>query len=750
MELKLYLRQPKRLNQAGADIHLSGNNPKSLSIQPGQLPQSRRLPMYNKFVDVTEYVSDLFKLKFTWTHERDQQGVSVAGSFNQKKAASGTITFEGEAYKYLKEWLINDESGSLNSFDVEVHHVNVGIYGDWSIKSTDLTWCEGEICTFDVTLKQRDEALSCIKSTMIADNWQGWFGDDTETPWSGKKHPRFSYCNEIRPNGMLITIWFLITQLMGVLIPFMILLATIINPIIIVIKGIVKIINAIVRFINNIGGKLEEIDEDKFKTIEPKDIKDIFGHFFIESAGCGREHPAPLIRDYISNVCSKCNVTVTPDTAPIFFNRNILLESADSRRQGLGVQTRHNPHYNACYLSATVDRGIRRYDKLNIFKGTVENNTSWWLPGNKPLLTLDMFLDELKGLYNAEWRVVNNTLYFKRKDFWIDEKYKFDFGAHGADRNLLIQGLCFEWDEVKSPVSCKGIYTSDGADVCGNEAQSYMDGAVSYGLTDINPNLEGMQDKTVPFGATKFRLDGASTDYVLDAMQQVINTTLITGSIWTTAMFNTVNGFFEKYADYALLLKQETVTLPKVLIWNEQTFEGLPKNAKCIVPFHGYPGTGTAIPGANLRYNNNPTQQWHERHPAKSRVSGGKMIPNSYTDGYYTVKGIWGTKVAEAPVKLVNYPMYFEPFYVNTLWDWFHWIDDPEFNPTLHQKFTAHLELCKDTLLRIEPFGNGSNIVLGQRVKLPAKFQDAYITEITVDYNTDEEKGQNIEIKGKV
>ncbi len=750
MELRLFLRQPKRYDKHGNEMHLAGNSPKDLEVKYAPLPGSRRLPMYDKFIDVTDYASDLYKLKLTWTHERDNQGVSVPGAFNQKKAASGTITFEGQAYQYIKAWLVDDESASLNSFDVEIKHVGVGTYTDWSIKSTDLTWCEGEVCTFDVTLKQKDEALQCIRSTMIADNWQGWFGEDTETPWSGKKHPRFSYCNEIRPNGMLITIWFLITQLMGVLMPFMILLATIINPIIVIIKGIVKLINLIVGFVNGLGGNLNKIDEEKFKTIEPKDIKDIFGHFFIESAGCGREHPAPLIRDYISNVCMKCKVNVTPDTAPIFFNPNITIETSDDRRQKFGAQTRPNPHYYACYLSATVDRGIRRYDKLNIFKGVSENNTSWWLPGNAPILTLDLFLDELKTLYNAEWRVVNNTLYFKRKDFWIDEDQKFDFGEHGADRNLLLQGLCFEWDEVISPVASKGIYTADGADVCGNEAQSQMDGAVSYGVTDINPNLQGLHDKTVPFGATKFRLDGASTDYVLDAMQQVINTTLITGSIWTTAMLDTVNGFFKQYADYALLLKQETVTLPKVLIWNERYYENLPKNAKCMIPFHGWPQTGANIPGAQLRYNNNPTQQWHERHPPKTKVSGGKLIPNSYRDGYYTVKGLWGTKVAEAPAKLVNYPMYFEPYYVNTLWDWFHWIDDPSFNPTLHQKFTAKLDLCKPTLNRIQPFGNGSSIILGQKVKLPTKFEDAYITEITVDYNTDEQIGQNIEIKGKV
>ena len=95
-----------------------------------------------------------------------------------------------------------------------------------------------------------------------------------------------------------------------------------------------------------------------------------------------------------------------------------------------------------------------------------------------------------------------------------------------------------------------------------------MNGYVSFGSIDTDPLLDGVMDKTVQMGATKFRLDGASTDYLFDAMQQVVNTTLITGSVWTPSLIKSVNDYVERYADYALLLKQETAVLPKILIWD--------------------------------------------------------------------------------------------------------------------------------------------------------------------------------------
>lgn len=739
MELKLYIKQKEITDKYGNKRYLSGRLP-NLIYQNGTLPPGRQFPNYGKYLDVTNDVSNLHKLKLTWTLDKDTNGLTIAGATNQKKAASGTLTFEGEAYKRIKQWLVNDDSAPLNELDVRIED-SCGSYEGWVLKATDLTWCEGDICTLDASLKQRDEPLTCIKNTLIADDHLGWFGETTR-PKSGKKHPRFSYCNEIRPNALLVTLWWTMTQLMSIMGPLMLVIAPVVNSIVFTLK---TIIYPIINLILGILGK-KKLDKDKLNYINYKDVKEIFGNFFIESAGCGREHPAPLIRDYIRNVCSKCNIDVDADSAPIFFAQQVLIETSTDRYSGRAAQYRENPHFNACYFYAPIDKGVRRFDDLNIFNGASKNTTDWWLPGNAPLLTLDMFLDELKTIYNAEWRVEQNKLYFKRKDYWLDDNNQFDFSEKGKSRQLLLEGICYEWDERKDPVYGKGIYTADAADVCGNNAMKFMNGYVSFGDISVNPVLDGVLDKSTTFGATKFRLDGASADYVYDAMQQVINTTLITGSVWTTPLFSTVNGFFLDYANYALLLKQETATLPKILIWDTKSYE----NAKCVTPYHASVSLQKPAPVPNVKYNQGK-RLWEHTHELETKIYGRKLVPPPQPVGIYEVRGLFGLLVTAQAAKLVNYPMYFEPGYENTLWDWFHFIDDPDFNPNRHMKFTAKMDLCCDTADRLSVYGLSDQSILGQKVKLPGGYPDeGRIKEIEISYDVSETIGPYIQLKGTV
>lgn len=741
MELELYIRQTVLKDKQGQEQYISFATDNTLVYKAGMLPVQRRFPSYGNYINMTGHVSDLHRLKLTWTTERNADGLPAPGATQQKRSSSGTLTLEGEAYSLLRQWLIDDESARFNSADVMIKHTGAGNYDNWVVKATDINWCEGDICTMNVHLKQKDDALTCIRNTWIADNWQGWFGDST-SPASGRKHPRFSYCTEVRPNGMLVTLWWTMTQLMSVLGPLMLVIAPVINSIIWTLKNIIyPIINFILGILNR-----KKLDADKLNYIDYKDVKEIFGNFFVESAGCGREHPAPLIRDYISNVCGKCGVHVDDTTVPLFFAQSMLIETSADRYAGRPAQWRSNPHYNACYFYAVADKGIRRFDELNIFNGAVKNQTDWWLPGNAPLLTLDELLDQLKTVYNAEWRVENNKLCFLRKDYWLNTTHAFDFSKGTKDSQLLVEGICYEWDETPAPVYGKGIYSPDPSDVCGNNACNQANGYVSFGDIDKAPGLDGVMDKTVPFGAAKFRLDGAGTDYLFDAMQQVINTTLITGSVWTTPLFSTVNGFFRDYANYALLLKQETAVMPKILIWDGARYD----NARCVQPYHASGSLSQPVPVPNTHYNPN-SRMWEHVHEPQTKVSGRKLVPPPQPVGIYEVRGLFGALVTLQAAKLVNYPMYFEPGYEGTLWDWFHWIDDPTLNKQWHRKFSLKMDLCRDALNRVQPFGDASAIILGQKIKLPLqRINEGRITEIEVSYDTTGDTGPYIELKGIV
>src|SRR5690606_32014372 len=155
----------------GDQIYYEGPNPQSLRVEKHNakpFPQSRSFPGYPNPLDMTNHVSDLYKLKLTWTSNKNADGLTTSGQSQLQKSAGGTLTVEGDAYRLLKQWLIDDVSALLNSVDVTIEHsTNCGSYIHYSIKAADLRWCEESTCTFDVTLKQKDDRLTCIKRTMI-------------------------------------------------------------------------------------------------------------------------------------------------------------------------------------------------------------------------------------------------------------------------------------------------------------------------------------------------------------------------------------------------------------------------------------------------------------------------------------------------------------------------------------------------------------------------------------------------------
>lgn len=714
----------------------------SLNIVTGGLPPLRQWANYGSFIDVTDNASDLNKLSLTWTTQRNDEAEYVPGANQPKKSASGTIRIEGTAFDLLRNWLVNDVSAALNSVDVKVLDENCGYYENYIIRSNDIQECEGQSCVYDVILKQKDEALNCIKRTLVSDNWQGWFNNRIDpTDPGAKRHPRFSYCNEIRPNGMMIMQWYIAIMTMTVTGIFMISLLPIINTIIAILWVIDKIID------------LGDIP----KPISLGDLLESFQQYFIESAGCGREHPAPLIRDYIKNVCDKCGIEVDHVTAPIFFN-TIMYSPTGSFESASGddITGDLNPHYNACYFYAPIERGVRRFRSLNLLNDDPDNET-FYLPDNRPLLMLDQFLDQIKGMYNAEWFIKNNKLYFWRKDwFFTAGQYIYDFTAKSPDRDKILEGVCFEPTDRKYPAFVQGIYALDASDSCGREAQKFQDGSYSFGNKLQNPNYEGKLDKTQQFGAAKFRLDGASTDYVYDALQVISNSTAFTFPFINGAIRDFIYPAFDEYADYALLLSDETAALPKILIWDGESYT----NAKVSKPRSGWPDNnnwGLAVPDINPKY---PTifdngtispLPWIMKHFPQTYVRGSKLSFGSYPIGTYKVQDYFGIDLASKPALLVNYPMYFEPHFKGTLWDWFHYIDDPERNPRLNKNWNVKIALCCEDLQLLQVFLDASNIRLGEKVKLPNVYNaDGIITEITVSYNFSDNLGMYIEIKGIV
>lgn len=754
--MKQYLPVNKSTGQVG---YYSGNNPSSLSFIAGSLPAARQWRNYGNYIDVTDSVDEPEKLKLTWTLNRDNFGEEVPdGGIASKKSASGALLFEGEAFQLLKNWLIDDVSASLNVVQVMIEYVGCGRFTDYQITANDITYCEDAVCTFSVTLKQLDLPLDCIKRTIISDNWQGWF---QSVPANGKKHPRFSYCKETKPNLQLAVQMALAAHLGAVAYILLILVGPPLLVILAVVLALATVINAIISAINTIPG----INIPTFNTSGLQNainqlagaftggLFDWFANLMLEMVGCGREHPAPLIRDYISNVCAKCGVRVDAQTAPVFFS-NIITWSTSSR----GVLSNaYNEHYNACFLYTENKRGIRRFLNFNINGNEIPSN-EYYIPETRPLDTLDMFLDRLKGLYNFEWELkyINNsgqlqpTLYIQRKDYFKQPNgtgYLFDFSVNGADRSKLIKGICYEWNGQKQPAFIRGLYEEDAIDSCGNEAKHYFNDIVTTGNVDINPNFDGTRDKTQRFGATRFRLDGVSNDYVYDALQIISNVSFLSLflNLFILARFRDQVAL---YGDYALLMNDETCALPKVLLWDGNSYE----NAKCSRRYFATSNNGVT-PAINNNYNTD-AHTWEQRHKPETYVKGytGSLAnPFNQPYGTYRVQDLLGTITIVRPAMLPNYHISFAQDFQDSMWDYFHWIDDPKFNPVINQNFNLRIPLCCEDAKTLKIFNDGGAIELGGKVKLSNPYNpDGKITEITASWDTEDVNGQYIEIKGQL
>src|SRR5690606_33785287 len=114
-----------------------------------------------------------------------------------------------------------------------------------------------------------------------------------------------------------------------------------------------------------------------------------------------------------------------------------------------------------------------------------------------------------------------------------------------------------------------------------------------------------------------------------------------------------------------------------------------------------------------------------------------------------TISNFTGLMQIKQKIRLMNYHMFVAPGYNDTLWDWFHWIDDPNQNRNMNMEWRVRIEKCCDDMLRLGLVDGPTEIALGAKVFLPARFHDeGIITTISLNCDPSSEFGPNIEIKG--
>lgn len=467
---------------------------------------------------------------------QDEQG-TPAFSF------SGDLTFIGPDYDYIYAKLVT----SANALNDKVILKFVDdcctpnkIY-TFGITHESLRWCENscELTAAAVEETNDSDQITCLLNTLIYDNWNNF---------QGQQHPRFGYCNELRPSWLHDCVMiFAILHYLAILtmIPLLLIVASIIfviNLVANVINGIIGFINNITNVINNLPGiniplitvSLGQIDFDGDPSTnvfqELQNTHKLLMSFII---GCGRKHPSPLVRGYAENVCGKCGIQ---------FSSSIFNDPASQ-------------YYNACYHYAPIRKGV-----------DVLDGTTYWIDDNKPILNGTKYFDQLANLFNAKWRVINNVLVFERRDYftpvmpWID--------VTSLDENEY--EICYEWSKVNRYSYADFRYTKDGSNWVGAEANERWSEIVEWN-NPYTPRQKGAFEPGFEFMTCRFRDDGIDRD-VISSYEGVP----LFGNLLTP------------YKGY-IIMNSHTCYTPMILIWDTNTSVDNARVSPVDYFFNGYP-----------------------------------------------------------------------------------------------------------------------------------------------------------------
>ncbi len=427
--------------------------------------------------------------------------ITVEGEDNEtlKKAMTGTLTFYGRAWEILNARLIEPVGGALAEVPYQIYNTcatpEILIF-DGVFQGSAIEWCEGNcFCTVTgIEHTKEAAAMDCIMSTMIYDNTTGF---------QQRAHPRMVYLDEIRPEWLAHVALITGISVIGVYDSFTLLFYMVMT--------IINTVNVVLNFLG-----MDEIDLDgDGETSNMNFWSDLRARLLDKLIGYGRKHPSPYLRNYILNVCEKCQIG---------FQSSILNDPSSE-------------YYDTVLWSAPVEKGTR-------------DESITYIEKNRPIMSGKTLLDNLKPVYNASYTLReiggNTTLVFERKDkvftnpVWIDP-------AQLEAEGRLIGKVCYSWSE-KQPYAF-GIlgFSEDGMDEPGNESRDFYKGVFEWNIP-FNPAQRGEKLVAFQYGMNRNRNDGITPDVVgfyrwLGVIRDLIDST-----------------------DKAMLVSRGIASLPKLLV----------------------------------------------------------------------------------------------------------------------------------------------------------------------------------------
>ena len=501
-------------------------------------------------IPVTHKTLSLMKPVITW-RKKDEEGAK-AFSF------SGDIAFYGTDYDYIKSklWDNFDSNGANVSLQTEVKLKFVDDCCDFPVEfritGESIKWCEGscEVTCAAIETSPEEEAIRCVRNTLIDDNTASNWPDNVA--FKNRRHPRFSYCNEIRPRWFHVIImqWAVVTAI----------ILQIIVPIYAIVINLLSGINNLINQINNLLGT-------NIKTITFKDDpgqtpfqegQTLVNNILSNVIGCGRKHPSPLVRDYIQNVCGKCGLTFS---SSIFNSSN-------------------SDYFNTAYFNAPVDKGI-----------PVSDNSTFWIESNKPIRSGEQFLNDICSIVNGKWEVKSSVLSLERIDVNVSSVPFIDTTQLDSDS----YSVCYSWSKKTRAAYGVFQYQQDAINTVGAEVVRRWSDIVEWNSPPL-PNQKGEFKPLFNFAACRFigdnirMSDGADKDIY---------------SIFQGAPFLSQVIAANKEG---LILNQHVCSLPMLLIWDGNDIVNAKVSGSQFVPastdpnFPAFANNSEATPGEYFNY----------------------------------------------------------------------------------------------------------------------------------------------------
>lgn len=449
--------------------------------------------------------ASLLEPKFTFRRKNEDGQLAI--SF------TGDLTFTGADYTYIYNKLVlapNAINDSITLTFVDDCCNNTQYL--FLIKPESLKWCDNscEITANAVEYTPDSKAYNCFESTLIWDDWNGF---------KSASHPRMKYCLEYRPSilqDFALIIGVATLSMIGAFIPVLATIATIVGTI----NTIINVLNTLpgvnLSTIGGLGGT-GSVLQWMFNT---------YNSFGSIVAGCGYEHPSPLVRDYINNVCNKCGIA---------FSSSILNETNPSMP--------NNEYYNLVYFSAPIKSG--RINLPYFVKPLVP-----FIEDNQPIHNGKSLMDELKQPFNAEWDISNGVVRFERRDFFQNQIPWFDATTYDSSK---IISQCYEWSSKRRPAYADIQYQKDAVDWCGSEAWARWSDIVEWN-SPPNPVQKGAFTKMFPYSPARFRDDGIERDVLGDY-------NWLPFGVGASIIAN----------NNAMIMNSGTSFTPKLLIWDTST-----------------------------------------------------------------------------------------------------------------------------------------------------------------------------------